>query len=275
MQMYLSQYKDLMRVLAADNKPEFWIPHQLFQVQNVADAVRGREWSELNKKIFAITPPYEKMWMEFSNRHWIVTNSDFKAFGTFVIRDTKEDGSLEVRMLIFAHTLYGATDIGGVAFYADSNGELESWKTLYDSRLGKDASDEDKLQFHHVLFRIASVFLVSISFMHIKNIVLDSVPVVPKVRESRQKRGLPDVIFKTLRIEPMQKRMQRQYEENPNGPNSLDLLLHSVRGHYKDFREKGLFGKEHLRGIYWWDAHIRGDADNGIIVKDYEIGAVT
>lgn len=48
-----------------------------------------------------------------------------------------------------------------------------------------------------------------------------------------------------------------------------EYSLHICRGHFKDYREHGLFGKE--KGVYWWDAHVRGKAENGIVEKDYRV----
>ena len=47
--------------------------------------------------------------------------------------------------------------------------------------------------------------------------------------------------------------------------------LHRVRGHTKTFTaDKPLMGK-HV-GTYWWGWQVRGSADNGIVVSDYEMG---
>jgi len=35
--------------------------------------------------------------------------------------------------------------------------------------------------------------------------------------------------------------------------------------------ERGLFGQQ--KGLYWWDAHVRGTAERGVVVKDYEVKA--
>jgi hypothetical protein len=48
------------------------------------------------------------------------------------------------------------------------------------------------------------------------------------------------------------------------------LALHWVRGHFKDFREKGVFGK--AKGVYWWSPHLAGKADR-VVLKDYVLEA--
>lgn len=44
------------------------------------------------------------------------------------------------------------------------------------------------------------------------------------------------------------------------------LALHWVRGHFKDYRETGLFGR--AKGVYWWSPHLAGKADR-VVLKDY------
>jgi len=44
---------------------------------------------------------------------------------------------------------------------------------------------------------------------------------------------------------------------------------HICRGHFKDFREKGLFGR--YKGVYWWSPHVRGDERFGTVEKEYDV----
>lgn len=79
--------------------------------------------------------------------------------------------------------------------------------------------------------------------------------------------GLGRVTYRTLRIEPMTARGRRDQAE-------AELLaggsrLHICRGHFKDFREKGLFGK--LHGLYWWESQLRGNPERGRVHKDYAV----
>ena len=46
--------------------------------------------------------------------------------------------------------------------------------------------------------------------------------------------------------------------------------LHSCRGHFRTYTpEHGLFGK--VAGTFWIPPHMRGNADHGVVVKDYEV----
>jgi len=50
---------------------------------------------------------------------------------------------------------------------------------------------------------------------------------------------------------------------------SIQKALHICRGHFKDYRKSGLFGK--IAGIFWWDQHARGSADCGIVKSTHVI----
>lgn len=50
----------------------------------------------------------------------------------------------------------------------------------------------------------------------------------------------------------------------------LKRALHICRGHFKNYSNgKGLFGK--YKGLYWWDMNLRGNSENGTVVKDYKV----
>jgi len=55
------------------------------------------------------------------------------------------------------------------------------------------------------------------------------------------------------------------------GDGSEAVRLHAVRGHFKTFDAHALFGK--VKGRYWWEQHVRGDAARGVIMHDtYKVG---
>lgn len=80
-----------------------------------------------------------------------------------------------------------------------------------------------------------------------------------------RKRGRGGIREYTLKIQG-----SKRVHTRPGEPAAeSEIAYHIVRGHFKDFRESGLFGKHH--GVYWWDMFTRGDKANGEIRKDYEL----
>lgn len=111
----------------------------------------------------------------------------------------------------------------------------------------------------------------ALSLLHCKNVTTEDAPLPPaKVLKKRQKKGIPQVRFKTLVVEPMRQKTRRERDADPNGEQStVKRAMHIARGHFKDYTETGLFGKYH--GRYWWPMQVRGSAAAGKVVKDYRL----
>jgi hypothetical protein len=72
--------------------------------------------------------------------------------------------------------------------------------------------------------------------------------------------------YYVLDIEPMKQIIRK---ESGGEPVTLAKALHICRGHFKNFDDKPLFGR--LKGTYWWQPHVRGSAEAGVVEKDYRI----
>lgn len=112
-------------------------------------------------------------------------------------------------------------------------------------------------------------FAFALQLLHCKNVETTPIQVAPKVKMRREKAGIPTVEYKMLSIAPLRKAIQAA-GENQGAGSSVKRALHFVRGHFKDFSQgKGLFGK--YQGLYWWHDQARGDANKGVIDKDYRV----
>jgi len=108
---------------------------------------------------------------------------------------------------------------------------------------------------------------LAVSFMHCKNVIAEQIIPPSKLNKKfRKKHGNDLVKYHVLKIEPMKKILRIEGKSNELG---IPKALHICRGHFKDYRKSGLFGK--IPGIFWWDSHIRGNKKQGIVMKDYEI----
>lgn len=109
--------------------------------------------------------------------------------------------------------------------------------------------------------------LYAISLLHCKNVTTrDAAEAPAKVKAARAKRGRPYIHYKELVVKPMRKEVASQTDgdESP-----IKRALHICRGHFKDYRESGLFGKYH--DIYWWEMHVRGSQEVGEVRKSYKV----
>lgn len=156
--------------------------------------------------------------------------------------------------------------------YADGSPHIPDGKVpvgLYDERLG-GLSSPDLTGLGTALTTMLFVPFLTLSFMHCKNVILRQVTYPLKLDKARLRRGKrPLITYRVVEVYPVRKILESEGRANKVG---LKQALHICRGHFKDYMEGGgLFGKIH--GIFWWDAHTRGDAKVGMSVKDYEVFA--
>lgn len=171
-----------------------------------------------------------------------------------------------IGMMTMAETSSGIRPLGKAVYCVGEDGNLlEDMSIFFVPKV--IASD---LPDHGPAAMDFWVYALAITFFHCKNIqVIDLPGLPPKVLAKRQKEGRPEVKFKTLVVEPLRKQTRLESSGEMSG-GSLRRALHIARGHFKDYRDGGgLFGQHH--GLYWWEMHVRGDADSGVIVKDYKI----
>lgn len=112
---------------------------------------------------------------------------------------------------------------------------------------------------------------LTMSFMNCKNVkVIDNKPRDLKSREIKAKQR-PWVTYKTLDIEPMRRVLRTEGNAESTG---LKRALHICRGHFATYTpEKPLFGR--VSGQFWIPAHVRGNKQNGVVVKDYNANPPT
>ena len=110
--------------------------------------------------------------------------------------------------------------------------------------------------------------LLAHSLLGCKNVdTEDHRPDAKLSRAAVKRRGQALTMFKTLVIRPMG---GKHAESQRVSIGSGQSALHLVRGHFKTFtQERPLFGSR--VGTYWWSPNVRGSAEHGTIVKDYEV----
>jgi hypothetical protein len=112
--------------------------------------------------------------------------------------------------------------------------------------------------------------LLAFSFAHCKNVELRRIEPDPKRVRAARRRGRPLRAYHVLEIDPMRRVLR---DEGGAESGGLQQALHICRGHFKDYRESGLFGSEKHKGVYWWPQHLRGNAKEGVVEKGYSVKA--
>ena len=248
-----------------------------FNIDNVFDIyskkliTEGVAVSELPN----IKMPFSVMWFEYPafGKQYQEENSQITGFynkriGTLLIENDYRDG--EYTILVFGFIL--PEDKSGIAIGG-------WWEIKYDEQ-GKiiphvqfptmpNEVFKDKEKFWgNILTWFLLMPLASISFMHCKNVVIQSNEPPTALQKARIRRHkLPFVAYKTLEIKPMVKILREEGESETKG---MKNALHICRGHFKDFTKgKGLFGRN--KGLYWWESQVRGDIETGVVAKDYKV----
>jgi hypothetical protein len=110
-------------------------------------------------------------------------------------------------------------------------------------------------------------FLFALALMHCRNVAVVDKPAPPAgVRKQRARKGIPFLQYKLLDVPALAAASPRG---QAGGGGGAPQALHFLRGHFKDYREHGLFGKN--KAIYYWHDQVRGEAAKGIIDKDYKV----
>jgi len=107
------------------------------------------------------------------------------------------------------------------------------------------------------------------SFAHCKNVESERVTPPRKLAAKHAKRGRPLHDFHVLKIEPMVRRVEASGAMAPAGERTQQGL-HIRRGEFRDYRERGLFGRH--KGVFWFDAHVRGSGPRKVD-KTYDVRA--
>ncbi len=263
----------------------------VIKADNVAEYYyMGTDQEEWDGESFPnVAPPFPLAWFEWRNPGSSNSNGVIKplpgggARMGVVIKSRLVDGTIEMqtppRWLCVAYIYYqqhGATiPLGGIEWGVNEHGGLSLFPTPEGPRyavvpnpqlMGVDVFKEHMKHAGGMLH----VPFLAMSFMHCKNVKVLEGPAIPQAlqRARERKDKLPLRRYHTLMIEPVRKVVR---EANGGSHDGLSpKALHIARGHFKDFREHGLFGRH--KGTYWWGMQLRGNAGAGEVVKDYQVG---
>lgn len=255
-------------VVKADNVYEYF-----------SEQIHGNEWKGSEKTIPLVAPIFPKYFVEFTNGD----NNFGVLFKEKIDRAYCEKMDCEWHMeadlfignkfhdpYMYKTVKFHIPLTKSIFYFVDKTGRYR----LFDEA-GNDVSEKMIMKTSKELCDIDElsypffVGLLTTSFCHCKNVVdLEHGGKKPGMSR-RRNRSTPKYKYHVLKIEPMKKILRTEGNIEENG---LMKALHICRGHFKDYRDKGLFGKH--KDIYWWDAHVKGSIAGGIVDKDYRIGEV-
>lgn len=270
---------------------------EVFEITNVTDyffthhAKTMNQWQGNNGPFSCfpiLAPPFENFWMESSvpkNINW--GHGPFsdpgrflyaRRFGCWFLTSRSPEIVSEhlpgATWAIIANCFCNVDQDGSIYklkqcsahFFLNERGELlrssifvpEEFRTAASIDLSHDFID---LMLIYMLLPMC----MALCFLNCNNVSYSTIyPSRQQLRAAVRRGKRPAVKYHTLEIRPMMDRLKYDGDVESNG---LARALHICRGHFKDFRDSGLFGKH--RGIYWWNQLVRGNAESGMTIKDY------
>lgn len=131
---------------------------------------------------------------------------------------------------------------------------------------GEVLAAEHGRQFAGFLNVLLIPMWLALSFLHCKNVTLTHEDPCHSRKPPKPGERCRRLHYHVLNIQPMQEVLRSEGKSSTTG---LKHALSICRGHFKNYHERGLFGR--YKGMYWWGSHIRGRSDHGVTVKDYAI----
>lgn len=112
--------------------------------------------------------------------------------------------------------------------------------------------------------------LMTVCFLHVKNILLRRVTPPAAVQKKAKKRhNRPLCSYHVLEIKPFRKILESEGSQE----TGIRRALHRVRAHFHYYGEQWnhgkLFGK--LEGVFYVPNHFRGDIEQGLVDKSYKV----
>ena len=238
---------------------------EVFLIDNVAEywSANGGWSKPMRPGDFPnVAPPFSQFFMEHSIRdeHGRVAERDARAGFLFMV--IKEDPEAGWTIEICPYLGGPGGPVGPIDvlyLVVDGSGRV------LDLRGPKsDVQDrpDDMVSGH---WRLVAPALLAVCFLHCRNVRTEVIAPDAKVNRARARRGKrPLRRYKVLRIEPMTTTLTTEGGIEDAG---LAKALHICRGHFKAYEERPLFGR--LRGTWWWQDHVRGAIEAGVVEKDY------
>ncbi len=109
---------------------------------------------------------------------------------------------------------------------------------------------------------------LALALLNCRNIEITRQDAPPKLNKSRVKKGKrPLVSFSTIKVS--QKHTPKAVSAPTLSAEGATSRLHSVRGHMKRYRGRGIFGK--YAGVWYWGPQLRGSVEEGVVISEHEV----
>lgn len=283
------------RLAKAD--PTFVVADNVWDYLTAEGIENGRAKKTMTLDDFPnIAPPWEQFWIEWHEEH-----RNGMSGALFTAIEIEEDLPEAVRDLTIPDQFRDARWLYMIEQFTLVNGTIEATPVMimvgvsHDGTLHKNGILMAPLDAHEPALRAMRAWesamsnnmidqfgglvqdnlvgglwcpLMALTFTHCRNTEVRKAKPgeVKKVRRAKKGKPLPEYAYHVLEVEPIKRILQ---SEGGSGESGIGHALHICRGHFKDYRQRGLFGQH--KGIYFWGEQVRG-TQNRIVEKSYKIG---
>lgn len=251
-------------------------------------APREDRFNDLNS-FLQLTPPFERTFLEHGLTNTYLATAVGYHITTLEIPEDRLDDFVAEANHITGESIedYPKWTVRIFRFVEFRKREVEpSWVftfTLdkYGTLFSHDYPQDEQGNVQHDAIEGGSIYTVffALSLMNTKNVeLIDHIP-PPKLSKKHEKKyGAPLVTYKTIKVNPMRTVKRMDGDDVPSSERDIASQgiqpLHIVAGNFADYRDgPGMFGNPKLKGVFWRPQHIRGNAERGVVVKDYEVQA--
>jgi hypothetical protein len=236
--------------------------------------------------VACMAPPFERFFVEFQN---VPNEAKLHAWGALVKARDDPDTIEQIegdegnpRWVLELATFFEnekgkpfgpvATHVLGLAedgtWFRHSTGDV--WWGGGLVTLTQEPPDDVVQECGNNVAQLLFPVLLSLSFMNCKNVEVRPVEPPEKLSHKHHKKhGHELVRYHVLEVQQIGRILDDYRNSNQV---SLRRALHACRGHFKTFTpDAPLLGK-HV-GTYWWEPHLRGSKEHGVVLKDYRVSA--
>lgn len=263
-------------------------------IDEVANYIyKGTEQEHFGVKDFPnCAPPWESFWMEFAAPDYIGSEtwgkqpwSGPKKIGYLIESYSPEDFKAaqgnrllpeeEIDQAKWCMVAQGIAEWRGIGqepvavllplhFYlVNPDGQLGKRWATFARDVVEDAIDEIAAMTQPWTFPM----FMALSFLHCKNVATRIVEPEKKLSRAFERRhGRPLSKHHVIEIRPITEMLEREGGASTHG---VARALHITRGHFRDYTQRGLFGK--LKGVFWFDQHLRGTSQAGTVTQEFEV----
>jgi len=270
----------------------------LVNIQNVVDYVMAADEYAVKEKEMNLSPPWDYALFEWDVESPLLMSENngeyFTHHGMLIDFFRQEEGGWT-----FSASLYFASKSSDIIYeYFRYDGEIDEFGkpgNMYsengvsfqnneavinvstgeaiDLRTKETVGDRVEERWNEDLPAIRYSYLrmvfVALTFANCHNVVIcDTVPELTRqMRRQMERIGEPVVVYKTLVIPGTT--VQYEGTRTSNGTLNVARRMHLCRGHFA--HHENLFGRLGPRTV-WVPLHVKGNADTGVVIKDYRVG---